>query len=40
MRSEKVCDYCKQKTPSLFGMLDEMVCSKCYARLVCSDPLL
>jgi hypothetical protein len=34
MESEMVCAYCKQKTDSLFGLFDMMVCSNCHIRLV------
>ncbi|GEM_PF-3355877 len=34
MESEMVSDYCKQKTDSLFGLFDMMVCSNCHIRLV------
>ena len=40
MRSQTVCDYCKAESNSLFGLLDVRICSKCYVRLVSSDPLL
>jgi len=36
MKSETVCDYCKQETNSLFGLFDMMLCSKCYAKLITS----
>jgi len=33
MKSETVCDYCKQETNSLFGLFDMMLCSDCHAKL-------
>jgi len=33
MISESRCDYCKEKTNSLYGLLNMMVCSKCHAEL-------
>jgi len=36
MTNERVCDYCKQETNSLFGLFDMMLCSKCYAKVVSS----
>ena len=34
MKSEIICDCCKQRTHSLFGLFDIMVCSNCHMRLV------
>jgi hypothetical protein len=33
MESEMICDYCKQKTESLFGLFDMMVCSNCHIEV-------
>ena len=36
MQSEMRCDYCGQKTYSLYGWFNKMVCIKCHDELVCS----
>lgn len=34
MESELTCDYCKQRTNSLYGLFNMMVCKVCHARLI------
>ena len=36
MESEMRCDYCKQRTNSLYGLSNMMVCKVCHARLIAS----
>ncbi len=34
MESEMKCDNCKQRTESLYGLFNMMVCKECHARLI------
>jgi len=39
MINETRCDYCKQKTNALFGLVDKMICAGCHAKLIISTNL-
>ena len=34
MINETRCDYCRQRTNSLFGLRDKMICAECHAKLI------
>ena len=36
MESTMTCDYCKQKTDTLYALFKMMVCKKCHSRLISS----
>ena len=39
MINETRCDHCKQRTNSLFGVANMMICAECHAKLITSTNL-